>query len=74
MSTESTLTPLVAEVHWNLVDGILFLASSPFVTGQILHIDGGQIAGHQRGPARRPPGGLAEGAAHPSGGPNEAPG
>ena len=23
-----------------------FLASSPYVTGEILHIDGGQIAGH----------------------------
>jgi hypothetical protein len=26
--------------------GILFLESSPFITGEILHIDGGQIAGH----------------------------
>jgi NAD(P)-dependent dehydrogenase (short-subunit alcohol dehydrogenase family) len=30
----------------DVVDGILFLESSPFVTGEILHIDGGQIAGH----------------------------
>ena len=30
----------------NIVDGILFLESSPFITGEILHIDGGQIAGH----------------------------
>jgi NAD(P)-dependent dehydrogenase (short-subunit alcohol dehydrogenase family) len=30
----------------DIVDGILFLESSPFVTGEILHIDGGQIAGH----------------------------
>jgi NAD(P)-dependent dehydrogenase (short-subunit alcohol dehydrogenase family) len=29
-----------------IVDGILFLESSPFITGEILHIDGGQIAGH----------------------------
>ena len=29
----------------DIVDGILFLESSPFVTGQILHVDGGQIAG-----------------------------
>jgi len=26
-------------------DGILFLESVPFVTGKILHIDGGQSAG-----------------------------
>ncbi len=30
----------------NVVDGILFLESSPYITGEILHIDGGQIAGH----------------------------
>jgi NAD(P)-dependent dehydrogenase (short-subunit alcohol dehydrogenase family) len=30
----------------DIVGGILFLESSPFVTGEILHIDGGQIAGH----------------------------
>jgi NAD(P)-dependent dehydrogenase (short-subunit alcohol dehydrogenase family) len=30
----------------DIVDGILFLESSPFVTGEILHIDGGQSAGH----------------------------
>jgi len=29
----------------DVVRGILFLESSPFVTGEILHIDGGQIAG-----------------------------
>jgi len=29
----------------DIVDGILFLESAPFVTGEILHIDGGQIAG-----------------------------
>jgi NAD(P)-dependent dehydrogenase (short-subunit alcohol dehydrogenase family) len=29
-----------------VVDGVLFLESSPYVTGEILHIDGGQIAGH----------------------------
>jgi NAD(P)-dependent dehydrogenase (short-subunit alcohol dehydrogenase family) len=28
-----------------VVDGILFLESSPYITGEILHIDGGQIAG-----------------------------
>jgi NAD(P)-dependent dehydrogenase (short-subunit alcohol dehydrogenase family) len=30
----------------DVVEGILFLESSPFITGEILHIDGGQIAGH----------------------------
>jgi NAD(P)-dependent dehydrogenase (short-subunit alcohol dehydrogenase family) len=35
----------VGEVS-DVVDGVLFLESAPFVTGEILHIDGGQIAGH----------------------------
>jgi NAD(P)-dependent dehydrogenase (short-subunit alcohol dehydrogenase family) len=30
----------------DIVDGILFLESSPYITGEILHIDGGEIAGH----------------------------
>ena len=30
----------------DIVNGILFLESSPFITGEILHIDGGQVAGH----------------------------
>jgi NAD(P)-dependent dehydrogenase (short-subunit alcohol dehydrogenase family) len=30
----------------DIVGGILFLQSSPFITGETLHIDGGQIAGH----------------------------
>ena len=30
----------------DIVDGILFLEASPYITGEILHIDGGQIAGH----------------------------
>jgi NAD(P)-dependent dehydrogenase (short-subunit alcohol dehydrogenase family) len=30
----------------DIVGGILFLEASPFITGEILHIDGGQIAGH----------------------------
>jgi NAD(P)-dependent dehydrogenase (short-subunit alcohol dehydrogenase family) len=29
----------------DVVDGILFLESSPYITGEILHIDGGQVAG-----------------------------
>jgi NAD(P)-dependent dehydrogenase (short-subunit alcohol dehydrogenase family) len=28
----------------DIVDGVLFLESSPYITGEILHIDGGQIA------------------------------
>jgi len=28
----------------DVVDGILFLESSPYITGEVLHIDGGQIA------------------------------
>ncbi len=30
----------------DVVRGILFLEESPFVTGEILHVDGGQAAGH----------------------------
>jgi NAD(P)-dependent dehydrogenase (short-subunit alcohol dehydrogenase family) len=30
----------------DVVNGILFLEASPYITGEILHIDGGQIAGH----------------------------
>ena len=30
----------------DVVGGILFLEASPFITGEILHIDGGEIAGH----------------------------
>jgi NAD(P)-dependent dehydrogenase (short-subunit alcohol dehydrogenase family) len=30
----------------DVVDGILFLEYAPYITGEILHIDGGQIAGH----------------------------
>jgi NAD(P)-dependent dehydrogenase (short-subunit alcohol dehydrogenase family) len=30
----------------DIVHGILFLESSPFITGEILHVDGGQSAGH----------------------------
>ena len=29
----------------DIVDGVLFLDAAPFVTGETLHIDGGQIAG-----------------------------
>jgi NAD(P)-dependent dehydrogenase (short-subunit alcohol dehydrogenase family) len=30
----------------DIVDGILFLESAPYITGEILHVDGGQAAGH----------------------------
>jgi NAD(P)-dependent dehydrogenase (short-subunit alcohol dehydrogenase family) len=30
----------------DITDGVLFLENAPFVTGEILHIDGGQSAGH----------------------------
>ncbi len=30
----------------DVVRGVLFLESSPYITGEILHIDGGQSAGH----------------------------
>jgi NAD(P)-dependent dehydrogenase (short-subunit alcohol dehydrogenase family) len=29
----------------DIVDAILFLDSAPFITGEILHVDGGQSAG-----------------------------
>jgi NAD(P)-dependent dehydrogenase (short-subunit alcohol dehydrogenase family) len=29
-----------------IVDAILYLESANFVTGEILHVDGGQSAGH----------------------------
>jgi NAD(P)-dependent dehydrogenase (short-subunit alcohol dehydrogenase family) len=46
-SLGSRLPPIghVGQVS-DIVDAILFLESSPFVTGEILHVDGGQIAGH----------------------------
>lgn len=30
----------------DIVDAVLYLDSAPFVTGEILHVDGGQNAGH----------------------------
>jgi NAD(P)-dependent dehydrogenase (short-subunit alcohol dehydrogenase family) len=30
----------------DIVDAILYLESTSFVTGEILHVDGGQSAGH----------------------------
>ena len=45
-SSSDRLPPLgrVGQVS-DVVDGVLFLESSPFITGEILHIDGGQVAG-----------------------------
>ncbi len=43
----SQLPPLgrVGQVS-DVVDAVLFLESSPYITGEILHVDGGQTAGH----------------------------
>jgi NAD(P)-dependent dehydrogenase (short-subunit alcohol dehydrogenase family) len=30
----------------DIVDAVLFLESAAFVTGEVLHVDGGQSAGH----------------------------
>ena len=30
----------------DVVDAVLFLESSPYITGEVLHVDGGQVAGH----------------------------
>ena len=30
----------------DIVDAVLYLESAAFVTGEILHVDGGQSAGH----------------------------
>jgi NAD(P)-dependent dehydrogenase (short-subunit alcohol dehydrogenase family) len=30
----------------DVVDAVLFLESAPVVTGEVLHVDGGQSAGH----------------------------
>jgi hypothetical protein len=30
----------------HVVDAVLYLGNAPFVTGEILHVDGGQSAGH----------------------------
>jgi NAD(P)-dependent dehydrogenase (short-subunit alcohol dehydrogenase family) len=30
----------------DVVDAIVFLETAPFVTGELLHVDGGQSAGH----------------------------
>jgi NAD(P)-dependent dehydrogenase (short-subunit alcohol dehydrogenase family) len=46
-ASSAALHPIgrVGEVS-DVVGGVLYLESAPFVTGEILHIDGGQSAGH----------------------------
>ena len=46
-SYEGMAGPLgrIGEIR-DIVDGILYLEQATFVTGEILHIDGGQAAGH----------------------------
>jgi NAD(P)-dependent dehydrogenase (short-subunit alcohol dehydrogenase family) len=43
----ATLHPLgrIGEID-EAVNGVLYLENAPFVTGEILHVDGGQSAGH----------------------------
>lgn len=43
----ATMIPLgrVGQIS-DVVNGVLFLESSPYITGEIVHIDGGEIAGH----------------------------
>ena len=43
----ATLHPLgrMGEIS-DVVEAIVYLESAPFVTGEILHVDGGQSAGH----------------------------
>jgi NAD(P)-dependent dehydrogenase (short-subunit alcohol dehydrogenase family) len=49
-STHATLDALHPVGHMgemsDIVNAILYLDSAPFVTGEILHVDGGQSAGH----------------------------
>ena len=30
----------------DVIDAVMFLERAPFITGEILHVDGGQAAGH----------------------------
>ena len=43
----ATMHPLgrIGEVD-DVVDAVLYLENAPFVTGEVLHVDGGQSAGH----------------------------
>ena len=41
------LTPARGDLYWRAVlDGLLFLETAEFITGEILHVDGGQSLGH----------------------------
>jgi NAD(P)-dependent dehydrogenase (short-subunit alcohol dehydrogenase family) len=46
-AADAALVPMgrVGQVG-DVVDGVLFLESSPYITGETLHVDGGQVAGH----------------------------
>jgi NAD(P)-dependent dehydrogenase (short-subunit alcohol dehydrogenase family) len=46
-AADTALVPMgrVGQVS-DIVDGVLFLESSPYITGETLHVDGGQVAGH----------------------------
>jgi NAD(P)-dependent dehydrogenase (short-subunit alcohol dehydrogenase family) len=46
-AADAALVPMgrVGQVA-DIVDGVLFLESSPYITGETLHVDGGQVAGH----------------------------
>ena len=46
MKLEVVVLPVSDVDRSNVVDAILYLESANFVTGEILHIDGGQSAGH----------------------------
>lgn len=46
-ASSAALVPVgrVGEVS-DIVQAVLFLESAPYITGEIVHIDGGQVAGH----------------------------
>jgi NAD(P)-dependent dehydrogenase (short-subunit alcohol dehydrogenase family) len=46
-AADAALVPMgrVGQVS-DIVDSVLFLESSPYITGETLHVDGGQVAGH----------------------------
>ena len=47
----------------DVVDGILYLESAPYITGEVLHIDGGRTAGHLKPGLFLKPSWLAAGVA-----------
>jgi NAD(P)-dependent dehydrogenase (short-subunit alcohol dehydrogenase family) len=44
--TQRVIADMARRYGGHVVDAILFLESSPYITGEILHVDGGQTAGH----------------------------